>query len=175
MPAWPRTVNSKLRLSPRNPLTITNRSFCHKQNGDSSLNITTPFINQLFVAFLDTIEVWLLYAIVSVEGVHMAVGVKTQYVDKWFGLTPFVLGPLPNPLQLQLEGESSLLQPIDGDADLHVGSFFKNVHFLVGSFECLLHTPMTMLEEPQNDFGSNRMRNPLRACRHRPLSKSDTC
>jgi hypothetical protein len=41
---------------------------------------------------------------------------------------------------------------------------------------CLLQTTMTMLEEPQNGFGSNvalfhETRNPLRACRQFPLSK----
>jgi hypothetical protein len=74
--------------------------------------------------FFDTTEVWLLYAIVSVEGVDMA-GMSEdqtmQYVDKWFDLTPFVLGP--NPFQLQLKDETYSLQPINGDADLHVRSF----------------------------------------------------
>jgi hypothetical protein len=74
--------------------------------------------------FIDTTEVWLLYAIVSVEGVDMA-GMSEdqtmQYVDKWFDLTPFVLGL--NPFQLQLKDETYSLQPINGDADLHVRSF----------------------------------------------------
>jgi hypothetical protein len=80
-----------------------------------------------------------------------------QYVDKGFKLSLLVLAALPNPLQLQLKGETYLLQPFDGDADPHVRSF-------------LLQITMTMLEEPQNGFGSNAAlfhgtRNPLRACR----------
>jgi hypothetical protein len=58
--------------------------------------------------------IWLLYAIVSVERdtAGRSEDQTMQYVDKWFELIPFVLGP--NPFQLQLKGETYSLQLIDG-------------------------------------------------------------